>query len=638
MYISKLHLKNFKKFENITFEFNNGLNILTGENSCGKSSVLDALSIWYECFSKSIYQMTSGHSLKGKNKNLRKNDWSFREQKIQEFKHYRTSQFKDIKTASTTSKSVTLSLTINIDGEEIVLGFDITDTLTNVSPKIEENGLIKFNEHFSFTDKTDLINKFYINLIMPMITIVQPNELEISDNHFKNELLRGNGINWIKNRLYKTTNDNLGHIERALQSIFDNNSISIKIDYDPKSTIEFIGVYIKGFDSSEYDLSLMGSGFLQTLNIVLDLYSNHNGYKMYLLDEPDSHLHRGIQHKFLSFLQSISKNNNIQIIITTHSIPMIRKANINELFHIEEDTLNKVCKPVSKNELMFEDKIGFQGSSKVNVYNSLGIDSTSSLIDAIEAKRIVFVEGSDDAYMLKSIGKYYLKTNVDEIYFWTLKGASDVLMKMKYYKDILSQISNGATLWSKSLLVLDRDSLIDSEVEDLQNNIRDSLNIESFFWDTYAIENQFFKDIHQLKTALSKIEPNLDADTLLKEALLSQYDFEKLKNLDNTEFTKLEQSFFGQRLQKANEYKKLDFKNNKFISSLEKDGSKKASTFLRTVSQDETIVKYIKLKNAFSHIATSLNIDEIVLIDKLVQELPKTFFSDIANFIFDEHL
>jgi len=635
MYISKIKLKNFKKFQDVSFELNSGLNILTGENSCGKSSILDALSIWYECFSKSIYQLNSGHTLKGKNKNLRKYDWSFKEQKIQEFQHYRTSSFNDIKTTSSFLKSILIGVIILIEGEEIDISFEIKDTLVNVFPKISENDLLKFNQYFSFTDKTDMINKFYINLIMPMITIVQPNEIEISDNHFKNELLRGNGINWIKNRLYKTTNDNLGHIERALQTIFDNSSISIRIKYDPKSTVEYIGVYIKGFDSSEYDLSLMGSGFLQTLNIILDLYSNNNGYKLYLLDEPDSHLHRAIQHKFLSFLQTVSKNSNIQIIITTHSIPMIRKANINELFHIESNNSNITYKPISSNKLILTDKVGFQGSNKVDIYSSLGIDSTSNLIDAIEAKKIVFVEGIDDAHILKSIGKYSLKTNVDDIYFWTLKGASDVLMKMKYYKEILSLISNGKTLWEKSVLVLDRDSLIDSEIKELKESIKDDLEIDTFFWDTYAIENQFFKDIDQLKIALTKITDNIDIDKLMKDALETQYDFEKLKSLDSVEYTKLEKAFFGQRQQKAKDYKKIDFKNNRFISSIEKDESKKASNFLRSSSKDGSIIKYIKLKKAFSHIAISLNLDEMVLMDMLVKELPKTYFVEVSDFIYD---
>jgi putative ATP-dependent endonuclease of the OLD family len=43
--IKKLRVKNFKKFANETFEFNDDINILVGDNECGKSSVLEAIDL-----------------------------------------------------------------------------------------------------------------------------------------------------------------------------------------------------------------------------------------------------------------------------------------------------------------------------------------------------------------------------------------------------------------------------------------------------------------------------------------------------------------------------------------------------------------------------------------------------------------
>lgn len=637
MYISKIELKNFKKFENVSFELNSNLNILTGENSCGKSSVLDALSIWYECFIKSIYKLEHDNELRRRNNGrLRKGDWSFTDSKIPKFKHYKTASFKDIKCVNCRDRNVEIYLTIIYEEQDIKIGFGIKDTLNNVLPLIDESNLITFNSIFRFADKSDIVNRFYISLIMPMMNIVQPKEIEISNNYFKNEILRGNSVNWIKNRIYKISKEpnKLGDIDAALKNIFNNPSIQLKINYDLYNIDEHIKISVSGIDSNEFDLSLMGSGFLQTLNIILDLYSNSTGFKVYLLDEPDSHLHRNIQHKFLSFLQDISNKDNVQIIMTTHSIPIIRKANIDEIFHI--DNTESTYKPVANNELVLTDRVGFQGSKKVNIYNSLGVNSTSNLIDAIEANKIVFVEGIDDAHFIKSIGKYNpLKFNIDNVYFWTLKGASDVLLKLKYYKEILSQISNGESLWSKSLLVLDRDSLVDDEITALLTAIEGELDIKVYFWDTYAIENQFFKDLQLLRAALTNINPDINSEELINDSLALQYDFAELENLASDEFQKLEKAFSGQRRNKATEYKKLDFNNKKFISFIEEDQNKKASQFLKKSCQNKDIIKYIKLKKCFANICRKLELDEMILIDKLVKELPPDMFKDIADFVYN---
>lgn len=43
--IKKLRVKNFKKFADETFEFNDDINILVGDNECGKSTVLEAIEL-----------------------------------------------------------------------------------------------------------------------------------------------------------------------------------------------------------------------------------------------------------------------------------------------------------------------------------------------------------------------------------------------------------------------------------------------------------------------------------------------------------------------------------------------------------------------------------------------------------------
>ncbi len=69
MYISRFQVKNFKLFQDIVVEFNPILSIFTGVNNSGKTTLLQALSLWYECFSKLIRQAGRGK------RNYKKNDY-----------------------------------------------------------------------------------------------------------------------------------------------------------------------------------------------------------------------------------------------------------------------------------------------------------------------------------------------------------------------------------------------------------------------------------------------------------------------------------------------------------------------------------------------------------------------------------
>ena len=45
MYLEKFRIINFRAIEDITLNFNPGLNVLIGENNTGKTSIIDALRL-----------------------------------------------------------------------------------------------------------------------------------------------------------------------------------------------------------------------------------------------------------------------------------------------------------------------------------------------------------------------------------------------------------------------------------------------------------------------------------------------------------------------------------------------------------------------------------------------------------------
>ena len=45
MRLANLHIKNFRKIENLTINFSEGISLIVGENNCGKTAIIDALRL-----------------------------------------------------------------------------------------------------------------------------------------------------------------------------------------------------------------------------------------------------------------------------------------------------------------------------------------------------------------------------------------------------------------------------------------------------------------------------------------------------------------------------------------------------------------------------------------------------------------
>src|SRR3989339_850921 len=81
MYLKELHIKNFRCIEDLSLEFNEGLNVIIGENNTGKTAIIDALRLAFSIGmeKREIYLSSDDffRDKKGNNSNTIEFDFTF---------------------------------------------------------------------------------------------------------------------------------------------------------------------------------------------------------------------------------------------------------------------------------------------------------------------------------------------------------------------------------------------------------------------------------------------------------------------------------------------------------------------------------------------------------------------------------
>jgi AAA15 family ATPase/GTPase len=545
MYISQFKVANFKLFQDVEIHFNPAVNIITGVNNSGKTTLLQALSLWHECFIRLI--RVAGRATT----NYRKNDWVLGNTQEKYFAFDRINSvfspnFEDIFFQRDPKQKITLGATITQDQQEIEICFQIGGFSQNYA--IELVGFRDFN--FGY------FNEFFQNLPTPFgffytspTATIQQSERFSTVPQITESIVNRESASVIRNRLYllyRSLNSALfSEFLETLSFVLYNGQQQIAIanhsDIQKHSTVIFT---FKHQDREvEKDIALLGSGTLQIIEILLNLYkSESKDLTLILLDEPDSHIHRDIQGRLLTVLTRFSTDN--QIFLTTHNEALIRSATPADLFHLDGAATGKYT---SLNINLVDVNPRFSGiyPSPVNpVISALGGNVNGlDFVNALEADRLLLVEGVDDAQAIDILLKQRLGPSPRYVY-WVLGGVSEVWDRIQHYKTVFSTIKNDRTLWQKSVLLIDRDFLNDPHQAALAEQFQQRLDLKAQVWSAYTIESTLFTDLPRLARLLQKwlaqMKVNADRQTLeqqlhsnyleLHQQLVERYDDKKYEN------------------------------------------------------------------------------------------------------------
>jgi len=324
MKINHIEIKNFKSLKHINLELSN-LTVITGVNSSGKSSFIQALLL-----------------LKQNQESLKAiSNFKMIESSMQE--HKNEDMYKSMRKLIDESKKLSLNLngpytelgrTTDILNQEIY-DEDITITLVmkDISYKVACDSKDLIINIDSKVPIESIMNIFledfqYINTgrIQPSITYPL-SEVDIKKNlighkgeytaHYLAENRRKNlNIKGLKHPR-SITNQLLENVSLWLGEISSGIDISTKI-YNELQKVNLTYSYVYGENkSNEFTPLNVGFGITYVLPVIVAILKSKPN-DLLIIENPESHLHPAGQSK-IAELCSIASSNGVQIIIETHS-------------------------------------------------------------------------------------------------------------------------------------------------------------------------------------------------------------------------------------------------------------------------------------------------------------------------------
>lgn len=351
MKIKKMHLKKYKRFENLTIDLGENpkrIISLVGPNGCGKSSVFDAmlfLNNAYHPIGNTSSKDYTYHSLEGQpGYDCDNVDIWFTEGAYREIRNSK-SQIGLQKTIFSFRSSFRYNSSLNVKESRAVSELRYNDfgatTTADIDQRIEQNYRrlnIKYNKYLNEND-------------------CRPSEAKA---HIIGELNDA-----IRNCLMLKI-DNLGDIEAGKGTFFFKKDDTIKT----------------------FEYNVLSSGEKEVVDILLDLYLRKDEYtdSIYIIDEPELHLNTAIQRKLLIEINKMVPE-NCQIWVATHSIGFLRAL---------QDELNDISQIVEFKE---DNKWASQAYTLVpmvksrNNWRNIFATALDDLTGLVSPKRIIYCEG-----------------------------------------------------------------------------------------------------------------------------------------------------------------------------------------------------------------------------------------------------
>lgn len=408
MYLSQLSIKGYKNTQKESIiSLNKGLNILLGENGCGKTAVINSLRLLFR--------------EKESNYTLKPDDFYCSLDKLK----------------TDTLMEFDATLEELSENEKITfLSWCDADFKAHLHLRITENTLRPGNMKRKYwggessasifeEDTFDRVECIYLPPLRDAEAKLSTGRrsrlaLLLKKKYGDNTDTLVNAVTEFNSNIVQNTNGDYNEIQSVKTTI--NSKISealgkqlgqsINLQFSETTFNKIIEnicmVFFPNSDETDItkfrDLSTNSLGYNNLLYIAtvfseLELIKDSDIYTILLIEEPEAHLHPQLQIKFIKYLETLSDSlPNAQVIVSTHSPVLASSVSINKLVHL-----------FGKNDSITSTTVSQKDFNDTNAekYINRWLDVTKSTM--LFSKGIILVEGIAETLVLPKLAEIVLK-------------------------------------------------------------------------------------------------------------------------------------------------------------------------------------------------------------------------------------